>query len=165
MIPVGPLNSKHAATSISAWVITPDALEPFKSSARERVKQLAPHLEDPDGKQLNVEVTVSIDAKVMGTTNIQEMDWTFEQLIAHQSSAGCGLRPGDMIAIGTISGPGDDQQGCLLEQNLPGKTPRRGYLEDGEEVRLVGYCGQGVGFGECKSKLLPAVNQSAWNSS
>ena len=164
MIPVGPLNSKHAATSVSAWVITPDALAPFKRPARARAKQLAPHLDNPDGKQLSVEVTVSVDAKAMAKINLQEMDWTFEQLIAHQSSAGCGMRPGDLIAIGTISGPGDTEAGCLLEETVPEKIPRRGYLEDGEEVQLVGHCGQGVGFGECRARLLPATNQSIWHS-
>jgi fumarylacetoacetase len=165
MIPVGPLNSKHGATSVSAWIVTPDALAPFKSTLNERAKQLAPHLDFPGGKQLSVGVSVAVDGSVQGKTNTKEMDWTFEQLIAHQSSAGCGMRAGDMLAIGTISGPGDDEQGCMLEQRIPGSTPRRGYLEDGEEVQLVGYCGEGVGFGECRGRLVSAADRSIWESS
>jgi fumarylacetoacetase len=166
MIPVGPLVSKHAATSISAWVITPDALAPFKTSQlNERVEQLAPHLDLPGGKQLSVRVSVAVDGLVQGRTNTKEMDWAFEQLIAHQSSTGCGMRPGDVLAIGTISGPGDDEQGCMLEQRVPGSTPRRDYLADGEQVQLVGYCGQGVGFGECTGRLLSSADQSTWESS
>lgn len=159
------MNSKHGATSVSAWIITPDALAPFKTQPlNKRAKQLAPHLDFAGGTQLSVEVSVAVDGAVQGVTNIKEMDWAFEQLIAHQSSAGCGMRAGDLLAIGTISGPGDDEHGCMLEERVPGSTPRRGYLEDGEQVRLMGYCGQGVGFGECEGRLLAAVDQAVWES-
>jgi len=164
MIPVGPLNSKHVATTISPWVITPDALAPYTVPVRKKDVALAPYLAQENGEALAVQVQVSVDSLVMGRTTTAVMDWTFEQLIAHQSSAGCGLRTGDLLGIGTISGPGDEEQGCLLEQFLPGKSARRGYLQDGEEVQLTGYCGQGVGFGECKAKLLAAVDAESWIS-
>jgi len=163
MIPVGPYQSKHTATTISAWIITPDALEPFRVPASKRDYPIAPYLDDPNGTQLNVDVEVNVDGKTIGKTNCNVMDWTFEQLVAHQSSAGCGLRAGDLLCIGTISGPSPEEQGCLLEGHVPGSTPRRDYIQDNEEVQLLGYAGEGVGFGECKAKLLPAVDASVWN--
>ena len=170
MIPVGPLNSKHVATSISPWIITPDALEPYRRPARAKEHAVGPHLDDPDGKALAVSVQVSVASGnnkpvVVGHTTVQEMDWTFEQLVAHQSSAGCGMRTGDLLGIGTISGPGVDEQGCLLEEFVPGKTAKRGWLQDGESVELVGYCGEGVGFGACIGTIQPTLDTSVWHSS
>jgi fumarylacetoacetase len=84
------------------------------------------------------------------------MYWTLEQCLAQQALAGCGLRTGDIVATGTVSGSGEDQHGCLMEFMKAGATPPRGYLEDGEVVTLTGYCGEGVGFGECVGELLGA---------
>lgn len=167
MIPVGPLNSKNAGTTISPWVITPDALEPFTVSTRPKENQLAPHLEDPDGRLLSVGMEVSVGEreephKLLGKANVDVMDWTFEQLIAHQSSAGYGLRTGDLLAIGTVSGPGREEHGCLMEQFAPGQGVRREYLKDGSDVLITGFCGDGVGFGECRAALLPSAGQSTW---
>ncbi|KAF2152849.1 fumarylacetoacetate hydrolase FahA [Myriangium duriaei CBS 260.36] len=171
MIPVGPLNSKHGATTISAWVISPDALESFKVDRRHIERgQLAPHLLDPKNKVISVDVQTSVISgdisqrhkSVMCTTNVREMDWTFEQIIAHQSSSGCGMRSGDLLGIGTISGPGTHESGCMLEEFVPGSTPRRHYIADNEEVQLVGKCGPGVGFGQCLAKVTPSKDKSAW---
>ena len=78
--------------------------------------------------------------------------------MAQQALAGCGLQTGDLIATGTVSGPGEEEHGCLMEFMKAGKTPPRGYLEDRETVVLDGFCGDGVGFGECAGTLLPARN-------
>ncbi|PNS17298.1 Fumarylacetoacetase [Sphaceloma murrayae] len=170
MIPVGPLNSKHSATSISPWVVTPDALEPFKVPTKKREIPIAPYLDDKDGARLNVRVQVAVakdkgaEFKVTGYANTDVMDWTFEQLVSHQSSAGAGLRTGDMMGIGTISGAGDDQHGCLLEEFVPGHTPARGYVEDQEVVQIQGFAGPGVGFGECVGQLVPAINTAVWQN-
>ena len=173
MIPVGPLNSKHVATSISPWIITPDAVGPFKKAAKAKEQPIAPHLDDKAGQTIAIKVEVSVaseqgdqkSSSIIGHTTVEEMDWTFEQLIAHQSSSGCGMRTGDLLGIGTVSGPGQNEQGCLLEEFVPGKTPKRQWLQDGEEVQLLGYCGQGVGFGECRGTVVPALDSSSWHSS
>ncbi|PSK48601.1 Fumarylacetoacetase [Elsinoe australis] len=169
MIPVGPLNSKHSANTISPWIITPDALEPFRKASKQREIPIAPYLVDKNGAALDIKVQVAVadgkggDYKVTGYANADVMDWTIEQIVAHQSSAGSGLRTGDMMGWGTISGPNDDQHGCLLEEFVPGEKAARGYVEDNEIVQLQGYAGPGVGFGECVSQLLPATNTSVWN--
>jgi len=164
MIPVGPLCSKHAGTTISPWIITPEALAPHALPAKAKEHILAPHLNHDNGTTFAIEVQVSVDNQTIGRTTLDVMDWTFDQLIAHQASSGCGLRTGDLLGIGTISGPGPDEHGCLLEKFAEGQTPRRGYLEDGEEVQMTGFCGQGVGFGECKAKVLPALDDREWRS-
>lgn len=82
------------------------------------------------------------------------MYWTLAQCVAHQAIGGCGLRTGDLLATGTVSG--EKEHGCLLEFMKPGTTPPREYLEDGETVVLSGYCGEVVGFGDCVATLLPA---------
>ncbi|KAF2218863.1 hypothetical protein BDZ85DRAFT_322804 [Elsinoe ampelina] len=170
MIPVGPLQSKHTATTVSPWIITPDAVEPFRIPTRTREIPIAPYLVDNKGGALDIKVQVAVadgkggDYKVTGHANANVMDWTFEQIIAHQSSAGCGLRSGDLLGIGTISGPGSDQHGCLLEEFVPGTTAARGYVEDNEIVQLQGYAGPGVGFGECVAQLVPAIHQEVWQN-
>ncbi|KAF4548668.1 Fumarylacetoacetase-like protein [Elsinoe fawcettii] len=170
MIPVGPLNSKHSATTLSPWIVTPDAVEPFRIPPKTRDIPIAPYLDDKKGASLNIKVQVAVadgkggDYKVIGHANTDVMDWTFEQIVAHQSSAGAGLRTGDIMGIGTISGPGDDQHGCLLEEFVPGKTPQRGYVEDNEVVQLQGYAGPGVGFGECVGQLVPAIHPEVWQN-
>ena len=164
MIPVGPLNSKNVGTTVSAWVVTPDALEPFSVPAKEKKQPIAPYLDYPNAKILSISLDVAIDGKMLGKANSNVMDWTMEQLIAHQSSAGCGVRTGDLLGWGTVSGPSLDELGCLLEDHCPDKTARRTYVEDNEEVQMRGYCGKGVGFGECVSKLLPASSSQTWHS-
>ena len=167
MIPVGPFQSKHSATSISAWIITPDAVGPYTVPAKMVDRPpVAPHLQNHSGHSLSVDVSVSVitqgSKKVIGQSNLLEMDWTFDQIITHQASGGSGLRPGDMLAIGTISGPGEGEQGCLMEEFIPGKVPVRGYIQDDEEVQIIGVCGPGVGFGQCSSKVVPSADQSFW---
>ena len=167
MIPVGPLNSKHSATSLSPWIITPDALAPFTVPMRKRETELAPYLDQHDCKLLDIDMQIGVSTeagkfRILGRTSANVMDWSFEQLIAHQSSAGCGLRTGDLLAIGTISGPERHEHGCLSE-HAPGDTPASGYIKDGEEIQIVGFCGDGVGFGDCKGSLLPALDRSIWS--
>ena len=84
------------------------------------------------------------------------MYWNLEQCVAHQAIGGCGLKTGDLLATGTVSGENDDEHGCLLEFMKADTTPPRGYLQDGETVTLSGFCGDGVGFGECVALLQPA---------
>lgn len=175
MIPLGPLNSKNSGTTMSPWIISYDSLEPFRTSGRKRQKPLAPHLEQPNNRALSVELEIKVitpksdsetDASVNVTCrcNSQIMAWSFEQLVAHQSSAGCGVRAGDLLGIGTVSEEADGKRGCLFEDNLPGPAPKRGFLSDGDVVQFSGICGEGVGFGECRAQLMPALHNETWKS-
>ncbi|PPJ57778.1 hypothetical protein CBER1_00251 [Cercospora berteroae] len=136
MIPLGPLNGKNAGTTISPWVITSAALQAFKTSSPLRKNQAeAVYLEDSSSNALNIDLRVDVtsakDSATSQTTcrsNSSWMYWTLAQCVAHQAIGGCGLRTGDLLATGTVSGESDEQHGCLLEFMKQGKTPPRGYL-------------------------------------
>ncbi len=182
--PLGPFLSKSFATTVSPWVVTLEALAHYRTQAllREPLNScLLPHLFDPADQQhggldLTVEAWLKtkkmkelrMEATLLSRGNMATMYWTMAQLLAHHASNGCNLRPGDLLATGTISGQAKDARGCLLELTSGGKEPialpsgeRRSFLEDGEEVILRGYCErQGaarIGFGECRAVVLPAA--------
>lgn len=173
MIPLGPLNSKNSCTTISPWVLTYDAVEPFRSSSKVNFPRLAPHLRQAaNDRALAVDLEVSVlparneksrektTPSIAGITcrcNSAVMAWSFEQLVAHQASSGCGLRAGDLLAIGTVSDEAEGQRGCLLEDNISALGTSRGFLADGDTVTFSGYCGNGTGFGACVGILLPAM--------
>ncbi|KAK5697730.1 hypothetical protein LTR17_023847 [Elasticomyces elasticus] len=164
MIPLGPLNGKNAGTTVSAWVVTADALNAFRVASPPRTRDVVQYLAASGNDALDIKLEVRVsppgveasEGKVMCKSNASWMYWTLDQCIAHQAIGGCGLRTGDLIATGTISGEGADEHGCLLEFMKQGEQPPRGYLEDGETVTLSGYCSEGVGFGECVATLTPA---------
>lgn len=177
MIPLGPLNSKNTATTMSPWIITYDAVSPFRTTSDScfEASELSPHLVQKTAGALSVDLEVNVNPEVrsgkaegmingsvaIGTTcrcNSSVMAWTFEQLVAHQSSAGCGLNAGDLLGIGTVSEEDEGRRGCLLEDNIPTVGTAKGFLNDGDMVQLTGYCGDGVGFGECTGRLMPAVD-------
>ncbi|TKA24200.1 hypothetical protein B0A50_05964 [Salinomyces thailandicus] len=161
MIPLGPLNGKNAGTTVSPWVITPDALRGFKAASPARRQATLPYLCDSGNEAIDVKLEVQVtrpgaetsESQTYCRSNSAWMYWTLKQCLAHQAIAGCGLRTGDLLATGTVSGEGVDEHGCLLEHMRAGEKPPRGYLEDGETVTLTGYCGDGVGFGECVATL------------
>jgi fumarylacetoacetase len=170
--PLGPFLSKNFATSISPWIVTLDALEPFRTRAFERAPgdpDPLPHLNDDIGFDINVEVwlrTKKMTEPVrLSRGNFRDMYWTVAQLVAHHTSNGCNLRPGDLLASGTISGPEKGARGCLLELTWRGTEPiqlptgeTRRFLEDGDEVIMRAYCErQGfvrIGFGECRGLVI-----------
>ncbi|KAF2170592.1 hypothetical protein M409DRAFT_64274 [Zasmidium cellare ATCC 36951] len=163
MIPLGPLNGKNAGTTMSPWIITTDALESFKTAPPKRVQQQVSYLKQSGNKAINTQLQVDIASPNNGRTpqtmcvsNSSCMYWNLSQCVAHQAIGGCGLRTGDLLSTGTVSGEGDSEHGCLLEFMKASSTPPRGYLQDGETVTFSGYCGEGVGFGECVATLLPA---------
>ncbi|CZT18552.1 related to fumarylacetoacetate hydrolase family protein [Ramularia collo-cygni] len=163
MMPLGPLNGKNAGTTMSPWVITPDALAPFKASAPPRTQSVSPYLEESGDAAVSISLQVDVKSSSQGDqsrtlcrSNSSWMYWSLAQCVAHQTIGGCGLRTGDLLATGTVSGGGDDEHGCLMEYMKLDATPPRGYLEDGETVTLSGFCGEGVGFGECVATLQPA---------
>lgn len=175
MVPLGPALGKSSGTTISPWIVTADALEPFKvPSLVSRTLPVPPHLDDPDNRQYSVRMQVEIltgsgqsTATVTGACDLpSSMYWTARQMAAHIASSGSALRTGDILATGTVSGAGAGARGCLLEATEGGTEPirlrdgsMRRFLEDGDVVRMTGVAGDsssGVGWGECVGRLAPA---------
>ena len=175
--PLGPFLAKNFATSISPWVVTMEALEPFRTAPEPRLPgdpQALPHLRTntDDAYDITLEVWIR-SAKMAGPMRVSRsqfasMYWTLSQMVAHHASNGCPLRPGDLIGSGTVSGPLKENRGCLLEVAWRGTEPlelptgeTRRFLEDGDEVTLRGWCEAAgyrrIGLGECRGKVLPAV--------
>ncbi|EFJ26678.1 hypothetical protein SELMODRAFT_172914 [Selaginella moellendorffii] len=170
-IPLGPFLGKSFATTISPWIVTLEALEPFICNPPAQDPPPLPYLKEPQGKSYDIalEVTIKPDGDPKGSTicrsNFKHLYWTLGQQLAHHTVNGCNLRPGDLLASGTISGPEQGSLGCLLEQSWGGREQvalenggSRKFLEDGDEVVISGQCkGDGylVGFGTCSGKLEP----------
>ncbi len=174
--PLGPFLAKSFATTISPWIVTLDALEPFRVPPSQRAEGDPPILSylaqsGDGGFDINVEVwlrsTKMSEPVRLSSGNLRDMYWTMGQLVAHHASNGCNLRPGDLLASGTVSGPTKESRGCLLELTWRGSEPitlpsgeTRCFLEDGDEVILHAYCeqeGLRVGFGECRGTVFPAL--------
>ncbi len=175
-VPLGPFNSKNFITSISPWVITMEALEPFRVSgpAQENPKPL-PYLRASRDWAFNIQLEVQIKTKSMNlphrlsTSNLKYLYWSMAQQLTHHSVTGCNMRTGDLLGTGTISGPASSEKSCLLELTWRGKNPvqlpngeLRKFLQDGDEVILSGWC-QGdkykIGFGEVRGTLLSPIDK------
>jgi fumarylacetoacetase len=181
--PLGPFLSKSFATSLSPWVVTMEALAPFRTPAFARAEgdpAPLPYLFDQSdqehgGLDLSLEVSLlsakmresGIAPAVLGRSNFRDMYWTMAQMLAHHASNGCNLRAGDLLASGTVSGADKTARGCLLELTSRGKDPvtlptgeQRKFLEDGDEVILRGFCERDgfrrIGLGSCRGIVLPA---------
>jgi fumarylacetoacetase len=178
--PLGPFLSKSFATTVSPWVVTTDALEPFLVAGPVRgaddPKPLA-YLDDPAGRNppFVLEVLVSsaamraqgMEPTLVSRGSFADMFWTPAQMLAHHASNGCRMQGGDLLASGTVSGPTKESRGCLLERAWRGAEPitlgdgtTRAFLQDGDEVILRGWCEAPgrprIGFGECRGVVLPA---------
>jgi fumarylacetoacetase len=163
MNPLGPFNGKNFGTSVSPWIVTLEALKPHEVPAPERLQPVAPFMDDP--QSINYAINLESEIRRDGTSTktcavgFETMYWTFRHMLAHHTIGGCGLRTGDLVASGTVSGEKEHEHGCLLELTKNGKNPSQlldgselRYLEDGDEVvytAVVGDGGVGVGFGEC----------------
>ncbi|MCY4300754.1 MAG: fumarylacetoacetase [Aestuariivita sp.] len=173
--PLGPFLSKAVATSLSPWIITKEALEPFRVDAPPREVELFPHLKDngPMFYDVNLSVDLAADdapATTITQTNFKEMYFSSAQQIAHLTSSGCSAVAGDLLGSGTISGPNKNERGCLLELTWGGEEPlmlpsgiKRTFLEDGDTVTIRGHAqgdGYRIGFGECTGTIQPA--EPAW---
>jgi fumarylacetoacetase len=181
--PLGPFLAKSFATTVSPWVITSEAVAPYRSAAFTRRREdppTLPYLDSADDRNhggLAIEVEVWLSSAAMRNGGIapiklsraefKSMYWTFGQMVAHHSSNGCNLRPGDLLASGTISGEERDSRGSLLELAWRGTEPltlptgeSRRFIEDGDEVIMRGYCQRDgfarIGFGECRGVVIPA---------
>lgn len=169
--PLGPFLAKNFATSISPWVVTLDALEPFRVPAFAREEgdpEPLPYLQ-PAGMGIDLNVEVSIRTPKMDKPhrvsrgNFRDMYWTLAQLVAHHTSNGCNLQSGDLLASGTVSGTAKESRGSLLELTWRGTEPlelptgeTRTFLEDGDEVVMRAWCekdGVRIGFGECRGTV------------
>ncbi|MFJ4290776.1 fumarylacetoacetase [Cupriavidus sp. NPDC089707] len=171
-VPLGPFNSKGFGTSISPWVVTMDALEPFRRNNPEQSPQPLPYLQQQDKNAYDIALEVALQPEgaaapsTICRTNFKAMYWTMVQQLAHHTVSGCNVRVGDLMGSGTISGTTPDSYGSMLELTRNGAEPvtltdgsQRGFLQDGDSVIMTGFCqGEGyrVGFGTVSGKILPA---------
>ena len=173
--PLGPFQAKAFATSISPWIVTRDALEPFRTSTPEREKDLLPYLRETKPGLYDIDLSVLLqpeggEAEEIARTNYREMYYSAAQQLTHHASSGCAMNAGDLLGSGTISGPEKSQRGSLLELSWGGKKPitladgsSRSFVEDGDTLTLTGHAqGDGfrVGFGSCTGKIRPAIDFS-----
>jgi fumarylacetoacetase len=177
--PLGPFLSKSFATTISPWIVTPEALEPFRAPFERPAgdPQPLPYLDAPENRArgaFDIALEVWLQTPKMAAphrlmrSNLRDAYWTIAQLVAHHTVNGCNLQPGDLFGSGTISGPAPDQGGSLLELTAGGKHPlrlpngeTRAFLEDGDTVILRAHCERPgfrrIGFGACAGTVLPAL--------
>jgi len=178
--PLGPFLAKSFATTVSPWVVTMEALAPFRVPAFPRPAgdpQPLPYLDSPhDAAAGGIDLTLEVylgSQKMRDTAlapmrlsrgNLRNLYWTPAQLLTHHTSNGCNLRPGDLLASGTVSGPSPEERGCLLELTNRGAEPIRlptgeirKFLEDGDEITFRGYCQRDgfarIGLGECRGTV------------
>lgn len=180
--PLGPFLAKSFFTSLSPWVVTLEALEPYRTGFQRPVGEPAPlpHLWDaclPDRGSIDIRIRMSLQTArmreageqpvVISTSNFTDAYWAMSQLVAHQTSNGTNLCPGDLLGSGTLSGPDPSSRACLLELTTGGKNPielpngeQRSFLEDGDTVIMTAFCEQDgfahIGFGECRATVKPA---------
>ena len=181
--PLGPFLAKNFATTISPFVVTMEALAPFRTTAFEREPgDPAPLLYLADeqnekfgGIDINLEVFIqtqkmrdeNIAPHLLSKSNMKDLYWTIGQMLTHHASNGCNLQTGDLIATGTISGKEKSERGSMLELSWRGTEPidlpsgeQRRFLEDGDEIIMKGYCEREgfrrIGFGECRGRIIPA---------
>ena len=169
-VPLGPFLAKNFASSISPWIVTMDALEPFRIKGPTQDPNPLPYLQQK-GKHtfdINLEVTIEPEngeATVVSNSNFKYMYWSMSQQLAHHTSNGCRVNSGDMMGSGTISGPTPNSYGSMLELTWNGKNPiklndgtERKFINDNDTVIIKGFCENKevrIGFGEVSSKLLP----------
>ena len=171
-VPLGPFQAKAFATSISPWIVTREALEPFRVQGPEQHPAPLPYLRQARSNNYDLELDVGLRAAEMNEvqticrTNFKYMYWSSVQQLVHHASSGCAMNVGDLLGSGTISGPEKNQRGSLLEISWNGTEPlelrggiKRSFLEDGDSLAMRGWCqgdGYRVGFGEVEGTILAA---------
>ena len=171
--PLGPFQAKATATSISPWIVTKAALEPFRCDTPEREVELLDHIKDcgPMLYNIDLEVTMAPESKEATTiarTNYNQMYYSAAQQLAHHSTSGCPMNSGDLLGSGTISGPTKPERGSLLELSWGGKEPltldtgeERSFIADGDTLTLKGAAkgkGYTIGFGDCTGTVIAALD-------
>ena len=174
-VPLGPFLAKNFASSISPWIVTMDALEPFRVKGPKQDPQPLPYLQQEGAHAFDINLEVSIQPEnteetLVSTSNFKYMYWSMAQQLAHHTVNGCRVNSGDMMGSGTISGPTEDSYGSMIELTWGGKNPikmkdgtERKFINDNDTVIMRGYCQNDeirIGFGEVSSKLLPAFDSS-----
>ncbi|KAJ2826113.1 hypothetical protein IWW50_002532 [Coemansia erecta] len=178
-VPLGPFLGKSFGTTVSPWVVTMDALEPFRVMQPLQDPEPLPYLRcssTADARagfdiNLNVHIKPSESEEYFPLTrsNLKYMYWSLRQQLAHHAINGCNMQPGDLCGTGTISGPTEESFGSMLELSWSGKKPvamgdsgiSRTFIQDNDTVRITGFCqgdGYRVGFGECSGKIMPAAD-------
>jgi len=171
-VPLGPFLGKNLGTSISAWVVPMEALQPFLVDNYKQDPQPFPYLRHADKYTYDIELTVKIKPEqgvptTVSRSNFRYMYWTMKQQLVHHSITGCNMNPGDLLASGTISGPDPSSFGSMLEICWKGTKPfamdgggERKFLQDGDTVIMEGVCQTNrlrIGFGKVEGKILPAL--------
>jgi fumarylacetoacetase len=176
-VPLGPFLAKNFVSTVSPWVVTLEALEPFRCPLPRAADDppALPHLHEPDpapGYDLQIEAWLQTKrsgprAMRLSRSSLRHCHWSITQMLAHHTAGGCNLRPGDLIGTGTQSGPGPGEQGCLLELTRGGTAPvmlddgeLRRWLEDGDTVTLKAWAERPgaarIGFGACRGTVVAA---------
>ena len=169
-VPLGPFLAKNFASTISPWIVTMDALEPYRVKGPDQEPKVLPYLQFKGKRNFDIDLEVAIGAGDKETSvarsNFKYMYWTMSQQLAHHTVNGCNVEAGDLYASGTISGPKPGSFGSMLEITWNGKNPitladgsKRQFIEDGDTVILRGFAqknGVRIGFGECSGLILPA---------
>ena len=170
-VPLGPFLGKNFGSVVSPWIVTLEALEPFRTHGPEQKPAVLPYLRVSGNKNIDIQLDVFLkpddeEGNLLSHTNFKYMYWNMNQQLAHQTVNGCNVRVGDMYASGTISGPTPDAYGSMLELSWRGTKPirlkdgsKRKFINDGDTVIMRGYCkkdGLHIGFGECTTKILPS---------
>ncbi len=168
--PLGPFLAKNFASSISPWIVTMDALEPFRIESPKQNPKPLPYLKQ-EGKcsfDINLQATIIPENSVtttLTTTNFKHLYWSIAQQLTHHTINGCSVKSGDLMGSGTISGSTPDSYGSMLELTWGGKNSiilndgtSRKFIEDNDTVTITGFCEKNnlrIGFGEVHTKLLP----------
>lgn len=170
-VPLGPFLAKNFASSVSPWIVTLDALEPFRTPGTKQEPKVLPYLEYQGDKNIDINLEVAIkpdsaDESIVSKSNFKYMYWNMNQQLAHHTVNGCNIRCGDMLASGTISGKEPSSYGSMLEITWRGTKPvklndgsERKFINDGDTVIMRGHCQKAhlrIGFGEVHTKVLPA---------
>jgi len=171
-VPLGPFLAKNFASSISPWIVTMDALEPFKVQGPSQEPAVLPYLEYEGEKNYDIDLRVYIEPEgekesLVSHSNYKYMYWNMAQQLAHHTVNGCNVRGGDMMGSGTISGPDRSSYGSMLELSWKGTQPvqlenggERKFIQDNDTVTMRAACekeGVRIGFGEVTTKVLPAI--------
>lgn len=171
-VPLGPFLAKNFASSISPWIVTMDALEPFRCASPKQEPTPLPYLQQTGDRAFDIHLEVAIapekaEETIVAKSNLKYLYWTMSQQLAHHTINGCRINSGDMMGSGTISGPTEDSFGSMLELTWGGQKPitmkdgsERKFINDGDTVIMRGYCKKDsvrIGFGEVSSKLLPPI--------
>jgi fumarylacetoacetase len=164
-VPLGPFLGKSFATTLSPWIVTIDALQPFLVKGPEQIPEPLNYLkESPNNVSYDINLEVKINSTTVCKSNLKYLYWSFAQQLAHHTVNGCNMRTGDICGTGTISGPGRESYGSMLELSWNGTQKvaladgtDRTYLNDEDEISMTGFCQNEnifIGFGDCSGKII-----------